>query len=109
MISIQMLKLCGESFSKSFELVSRSPKSFELVSSGKFPSDWKKANVVRVHKRCQTGTKRLSPNIAIAYLRKMFELLIVPMNLSQSINQGSKLGAPVSINSFILLTISINL
>ena len=39
MISIRMIKICGESILKS------------CLENGKFPSEWKKANVVPVYKR----------------------------------------------------------
>ena len=46
MISIRMLKICGESVLKHLALI------FKLcIESGKFPIEWKKANVVPVHKK----------------------------------------------------------
>ena len=44
MISIYMLRYCGKSILKSLELIFRS-----CIQSGKFTSDWKKANVAPVH------------------------------------------------------------
>ena len=46
MISIRMLKICGDSFLKPLELIFKS-----CIESGKFPIEWKKANVVPVHKK----------------------------------------------------------
>ena len=46
MISICMLKICGESILKPLELIFKS-----CIESGKFPIKWKKANVVPVHKK----------------------------------------------------------
>ena len=46
MISIRMLKACGESILKPLELIFKS-----CIESGKFPIEWKKANVVPVHKK----------------------------------------------------------
>ena len=47
MISIHILKLCGESILKPLELIFKS-----CIESGKLPIEWKKANVVPVHKKC---------------------------------------------------------
>ena len=46
MISIRMLKICGDSILKPLELIFKS-----CIESGKFPIEWKKANVVPVHKK----------------------------------------------------------
>ena len=46
MISIRMLKICGDSILKPLELIFKS-----CLENGKFPNEWKKANVVPVHKR----------------------------------------------------------
>ena len=46
MISIRMLKICGDSFLKPLELIFKS-----CIESGKFPIEWKKANVVPIHKK----------------------------------------------------------
>ena len=46
MISIRMIKICGESILKPLELIFKS-----CLENGKFPNKWKKANVVLVHKR----------------------------------------------------------
>ena len=46
MISIRMLKICGDSILKLLELIFLS-----CIESGKFPIEWKKANVVPVHKK----------------------------------------------------------
>ena len=45
MISILMLKICGESILKSLELTLKS-----CIESGKFPTEWKKANIFPVQK-----------------------------------------------------------
>ena len=46
MISIHKLKICGDSILKPFELIFKSS-----IESGKFPIEWKKANVVQVHEK----------------------------------------------------------
>ena len=46
MLSIRMLKLCGESIYKPLNLIFKF-----CLETGQFPSDWKKANVVTVFKK----------------------------------------------------------
>ena len=54
MISIRMVKLCDASLCKPLELIFKS-----CLESGKFPLEWKKANVVPAHKK---GDKQLLKN-----------------------------------------------
>ena len=51
MISIRMLKLCSKSICKPLDLIFQS-----CIKQGKFPAEWKKANVVLVHKK---GNKQI--------------------------------------------------
>ena len=46
MISIQMVKFCDASLCKPVDLMFKS-----CLESGKFPLEWKKANVVSAHKK----------------------------------------------------------
>ena len=46
MISIRMVKICDDSICKSLKLIFQS-----FLESGRFPSEWKKANVVPIHKK----------------------------------------------------------
>ena len=46
MISIWMLKICGKSICRPLELIFN-----EYMSNGVFPSEWKKGNVVAIHKK----------------------------------------------------------
>ena len=54
-INIQMLKLCGDSLCRPLELISN-----DCLGNGIFPSDYKKGNIVPVHKKndkkCLTTT-----------------------------------------------------
>ena len=58
MLSIRMLKLCGESIYKTLNLIFKS-----CLETDQFPSDWKKA--VPVFKKSE---KRLSKNYRPIYL-----------------------------------------
>ena len=44
--SIRMLQLCGDSVCKPLELIFK-----QAMESGFFPSEWKKGNVVPIHKK----------------------------------------------------------
>ena len=44
-ISIRMIKVCGNSICKPLEMIFKS-----CIIEGEFPSEWKKADVVPVHK-----------------------------------------------------------
>ena len=54
MISIRMVKICDDSICKPLKLIFQS-----CLESGKFPSEWKKANVVPIHKK---GDKQILKN-----------------------------------------------
>ena len=72
MISIRMLKLCGKSICKLLDLIFQS-----CMKQRKFPTEWKKANVVPVHKK---GDKQILKNYRPVSLLpiygKFFERLI---------------------------------
>ena len=54
MISIRMVKICDDSICKPLKLISQSS-----LESGKFPSEWKKANMVPIYKK---GDKQILEN-----------------------------------------------
>ena len=72
MISIRVLKRCDKSISKPLDLIFQS-----CIKQGKFPTEWKKANVVPVHKK---GDKQILKNYRPVSLLpicgKIFERLI---------------------------------
>ena len=70
MISICMLKICGNSLDKPLQLIFQS-----CIENGKFPSELKKANVLLVHKK---GNKQLS-RITVLYL--CFQFVIRFLNV----------------------------
>ena len=64
-LSIRMLKLCGKSICKPFDLI------FQFcIKHEEFPTEWKKANAVPVHKKVTNDFKKLSTCIFTSNLRK---------------------------------------
>ena len=78
MISIRMLKICGEPISKLLEIILKS-----CIRKGRFPSEWKKVNVVPVDKK---GDKQVSisyrPVSLLQIWGKIFERLLFDICLS---------------------------
>ena len=72
MISIRVVKLCGASLCKPLELISK-----PCLESGKFPLEWKKANIVPGHKK---GDKQILENYCpitlLPITRKIFERIL---------------------------------
>ena len=72
MISIRMLKICDKSICKPLKLIFQS-----CIKHGKFPNEWKMANVVPVHKK--SDKQILENNRPVSLLPicgKVFERLI---------------------------------
>ena len=73
MISIPMLIICGESISKPLEIIFKS-----CIEKGQFPNEWKKANVVPVHKKGDKQVLRnYRPVSLLPICGKIFERLIL--------------------------------
>ena len=96
MISIRMLKICGNSIYKPLQLIFRS-----CIEHGKFPSEWKKANVVPIHKEGNKQTlENYRPVPLLPICGKIFERLIynslfeffIANELISSNKSGFKLG-----------------
>ena len=72
MISIRMVKICDDSICKLLKLIFQS-----CLESDKFPSEWKKANVVPIHKK---GDKQILKNYRpislLPITGKIFERLL---------------------------------
>ena len=72
-ISIRMLKLCGDSLCRPLELIFK-----DCLTNGIFPSDWKKGNIVSVHKKnnkqCLNNCRPIS---LLPICSKIFERLII--------------------------------
>ena len=72
MISIRRLKLCGKSICKPLDLIFQS-----CMRQGKFHTQWKKANVVLVHKKEDKQIlKIIRPVFLLPICEKIFESLI---------------------------------
>ena len=72
MLSIRMLKLCGKSICKLIDLIFQS-----CIKRGEFPTEWKKANVVPVHKKSDKQIlKNYRPVSLLPICGKMFEHLL---------------------------------
>ena len=72
MLSIRMLKLCGQSIYKSLNLIFKS-----CLETGQFPLDWKKANVASVFKKDYNQLlKNYRPISLLPIIGKIFERLL---------------------------------
>ena len=71
-ISIRMLKICGVSVCKPLEIIFRT-----CLNQGKFPEEWKKANVVPVFKKGDKQcVKNYRPVSLLPICSKIFERII---------------------------------
>ena len=72
MLSIRMIKLCGNSICKPLSIIFN-----DCLNEGKFPHEWKKANVVPVHKKgSKQRLKSYRPISLLPICSKIFERLI---------------------------------
>ena len=72
MISIRMIKICDASICKPLELIFRS-----CLENGKFPTEWKKANVVPAHKKGdKQNLKNYRPISLLPVAGKIFERIL---------------------------------
>ena len=72
MISIRMIKICETSICRPLKLIFQSS-----LESGKFPNEWKKANLVPVHKKDDKQIlKNYRPIPLLLIARKIFERLL---------------------------------
>ena len=71
-LSINMIKICDTEIVKPLYLI-----YMKYLETGRFPSNWKKANVLPIHKRRKQADKeKLQTYFTFTYLRKIFEKLI---------------------------------
>ena len=72
MISIHMLKICGESIHKPLEYIFQAS-----LNDGRFPPEWKKDNVLPIHKKEDEQTlKNYKPIALLPIGAKVFERII---------------------------------
>ena len=72
MLSIRMVKLCGNSICKPLSIIFK-----DCLNDGKFPHEWKKANVVPVHKKGnKQSLENYRPISLLPICSKFFERLI---------------------------------
>ena len=70
--SIFMLKICGSTIYKPLEIIFK-----EAISTGVFPSEWKKKNIVPIHKNGdKQALKKYRPISLLQFCGKIFERLI---------------------------------
>ena len=110
MLSIHMLKICGDSLCGLLRSIFQS-----CFENGKFPSEWKKANVVPTYNK----NDKLATIVQSCYfqfvVRSLNALFITnyfisfkETTLSHQINLNSNLGAHAPINYWLLLKKHIN-
>ena len=77
-ISIRMLKICGSSVCRPLQIIYKS-----CLDKGKFPQEWKKANVVPVHKKNdKQPVKNFGPISLLPICGKIYkELKELPHNI----------------------------
>ena len=72
MLSIRMIELCGNSICKPLSIIFK-----DCLSEGKIPHEWKKANVVPVHKKGnKQSLENYRPISLLPICSKIFERLI---------------------------------
>ena len=72
MITIPVLKLCGEAICRPLNIIFKT-----CLNTGKFPSEWKKDNVVPIHKKdVKQNVKNYRPVSLLPIYGKIFECLI---------------------------------
>ena len=95
-ISIRMLKICGSAIYKPLAIIFK-----QCVDTGIFPSEWKKGNIVPIHKKGDKQTlKNYRPVSLLPICRKILERLIfnemfdifIENELISSNRSGFKLG-----------------
>ena len=106
-ISITMVKICGPSIYRPLEIIFN-----QCLETGVFPSEWKKGNIVPIHKK---GDKQMLQNYRPVSLlpicgkilerlmfNEMFEFLL-KISLFPPVSLVLNRAIPVSINCYLLL------
>ena len=71
-ITIRMLKICGDSIFRPLNIIFKT-----CLRTGKFPLEWKKANIVPIHKKGdKQAVKNYRPISLLPICGKIFERLL---------------------------------
>ena len=71
-ISMRMLKMCGSSVCRPLQIIYKS-----CLDRGKFPQEWKKANVAPVHKKTDKQLVKIYRPVSLLPIRgKSFERIL---------------------------------
>ena len=70
-VSIRMLKICGSSIYKPLEMIFK-----QCIETSVFPSEWKKANIVPIHKRDKQTLENYRPVSLLPICEKILERLM---------------------------------
>ena len=71
-LTIKMIKACGNSISLTLKLIFK-----YVINEGVFPEDWKKSNVVTIHKKeSKNLIKHYRPISLLPVFSKVFEWLV---------------------------------
>ena len=74
-LSIRMIKTCGDTITFPLKLIFKS-----MINEGVFPDDWKKSNVVLIHKKeSKNLIKNYRPISLLPIFGKVFERLVFNM------------------------------
>ena len=74
-LSIRMIKTCGDTITFPLKLIFKS-----MINEGVFPDDWKKSNVVLIHKKeSKNLIKNYQPISLLPIFGKVFERLVFNM------------------------------
>ena len=70
-ISIRMLKVCGPAIYKPLAIIFK-----QCIDTGIFPSEWKKGNIVHIHKKGDKQTLKNYPGLLLPICGKILERLM---------------------------------
>ena len=99
-ISIRMLKICGSSIYKPLEMIFK-----QCIETGFFPSEWKKANIVPIHKKGDKQTiENYRPVSLLPICGKILERLMFNEMFNFLSNQSGFKAGDSCINQLLSIT-----
>ena len=72
MLSIRMIKLCGNSICKPLSIIFN-----DCLNKGKFPHEWKKANIVPIHKKGNKQSVKNYRPISLLFAAKFLSVSFI--------------------------------